>query len=540
MMDKINGKIFKEMLESACNHLNSRKKDVDALNVFPVPDGDTGTNMSLTFTNGISEVRKSGSESLSVVAKTLSRGLLMGARGNSGVILSQIFRGFYQAVKETEELDVKGLSDAMLNGSRLAYKAVMRPVEGTILTVVRESTEAAAKFADENPSCSIEQYVDELTNAAKISLDHTPELLPVLKEAHVVDSGGSGLVIVFEGFQAYLAGKPFTGAEEPVVRKEEKSEKASGYRTEYILRLSDQGKNSFKEERVRKTLEKIGNKLTLINDGEQVKVRINTMMPGEVLTLGQRYGEFLKVQIENVQDDLKPSILDEKEEEKEVPQEKKEYGLISVSAGEGLEKLFREYRVDVVVSGGQTMNPSTEDFVTAIGKINADHIFIFPNNSNIIMAAKQAADVTEGKDIIVMETKSIPQGLSACISFNPESDPETNREAMQEAIDNVRTGQVTYAIKDTTIDGKEIHAGDYMGLLNKEISVISKDKMETVKKLLDELCDDDTEIITLIAGEDASDEETAEIEAYITDNYEVDVDVQKGGQPVYSYIIGAE
>lgn len=540
-MDKMNGTILKGMLESAASNLNNHKKDVDALNVFPVPDGDTGTNMSLTFTNGISEIRKSGSDSLPVIAKTLSRGLLMGARGNSGVILSQIFRGFYQAVRDLDELDVPAFSAALLNGSKLAYKAVMRPVEGTILTVIRESSEAGQRFVEENPECSWKEYMDAVVAEANASLERTPDLLPVLKEAHVVDSGGSGLVKVLEGFQAYLNGTPYTEESAVVVSHEEKSEKASGYRTEYILALNEQGRNSFREERVRKSLEKIGNKLTLIQEEGIVKVRINTMMPGEILTLGQRYGEFLKVQIENIQDDLKPSILDEeKKEEEEEPAEEKEYGIIAVAAGEGLKTLFTDYRVDVVVSGGQTMNPSTEDFVTAIKHIHARHILILPNNSNIIMAAKQAAQVMTDKDIYVFETKSIPQGLSACISFNPEEDRDTNIAAMQEAIEHVVTGQVTYAIKDTSIDGKEIHEGDYMGLLGKEIIYNGKEKLEAVKELINMMCNDETEIITLIKGEDATDEECRQIQDYIDENFEVDVDVEEGGQPVYSFIIGAE
>ncbi len=540
-MDKVNGQILKGMLESACNNLNNHKKDVDALNVFPVPDGDTGTNMSLTFTNGINEVRKSGSDSLPVIAKTLSRGLLMGARGNSGVILSQIFRGFYQSVKEQEELDVPAFSAALSNGSKLAYKAVMRPVEGTILTVIRESSEAGEKYVQENPECTWKEFIDLIVSEANASLERTPDLLPVLKEAHVVDSGGSGLVKVLEGFQAYLNGTPYTSETVIEVKQEEKSEKASGYRTEYILSLSAQGKTSFKEERVRKSLEKIGNKLTLIQDGDLIKLRINTMMPGEILTLGQRYGEFLKVQIENIQDELKPSLLDEpKEEKEEKPIELKEYGMIAVAAGEGLKALFTDYRVDVVVSGGQTMNPSTADFVKAIEEIPAKHIFILPNNSNIIMAAKQAAEVEKDKDVYVFDTKSIPQGLSACINFNPEDTFEANIEAMKEAIDNVTTGQVTYAIKDTSIEGKEIHEGDYMGLLEKEIVFTGKDKMEAVKDLINRMCQEDTEIITLIKGEDATDEECAEIQKYIDENYDIDVDMEDGGQPVYSFIIGAE
>lgn len=536
-MEKINGVIFKGMLESGCNNLNGHKKDVDALNVFPVPDGDTGTNMSLTFTNGISEVRKSGSESLPVVAKTLSRGLLMGARGNSGVILSQIFRGIYQYIGERDALDAKSFSEALENGSKLAYKAVMRPTEGTILTVIRESSEKGASFVEENPEATIEEFMNAVLDEANASLQRTPDLLPVLKEAHVVDSGGAGLVKVFEGFKAFLDGHPITEETIEEAKSESKTEHSSGYRCEFILRFDDKHAKSFNEDRFRKSLEALGNKVQLIVKEEGISLSLHTMTPGEVLMLAERYGDFLKVQIENIQDELKPSLL---EEEVSAPQEEKEYGIIAVAAGEGIKKLFMDYRTDYVVSGGQTMNPSTEDIVSAIAKVNARHIYILPNNSNIIMAANQAAQVTEGKDIIVLPTKSVPQGLSACINFNPEDDVESNTATMEEAIANVKTGQVTYAIKDTTVDGQEIHAGDYMGLFDKDIVVIEKDKMAACKKLIEKMMDDESEIVTLLKGEDATQEECDAFAEFIEDTYDVDVDVQDGGQPVYSFVIGVE
>ena len=542
-MEKINGTIFRSMLESACNNLNAHKKEVDELNVFPVPDGDTGTNMSLTFTNGISEVRKSGSNDLKVVAKTLSRGLLMGARGNSGVILSQIFRGIYQYIGDKDELNVQEFSDALLNGSKLAYKAVMRPTEGTILTVIRESSEAGATYMSEHPDATMEEFFPVVLKEAKASEERTPDLLPVLKEAHCTDSGGAGLVYVFEGFEAYLEGKPFTeesAAEEEKAEKEVKNEHASGYRTEFILTFDGKHAKSFNEDRFRKSCEQLGNKITLLVSEEGVKLRINTLTPGEVLMLAERYGDFDAVQIEPIQGELKPSIIEEEEETKEEPQEAKEYGIIAVAAGDGLKKLFTDYRTDYVVSGGQTMNPSTEDIASAISKVNAKHIFILPNNSNIIMAANQAAEVTEDKDVIVLPTKSVPQGLSACINFNPDEDVDTNREAMQEAIDHVKSGSVTYAIKDTTVDGREIHQGDYMGILDKDIVITSKDKVETAKELIRKMMDDDSEIVTLLKGQDGTDEECSQIEDFINDNWDVDVDVQDGGQPVYSFFIGVE
>lgn len=536
-MEKINGVIFKGMLESGCNNLNGHKKDVDALNVFPVPDGDTGTNMSLTFTNGISEVRKSGSDSLAVVAKTLSRGLLMGARGNSGVILSQIFRGIYQYISDRDELTSKDFSEALLNGSKLAYKAVMRPTEGTILTVIRESSEKGAEFIASNENASIEEFMNAIVEEANASLQRTPDLLPVLKEANVVDSGGAGLVVIFEGFKAFLDGKPITEDTVVETKKETKTEHSSGYRCEFILAFDEKHAKSFNEDRFRKSTESLGNKVQLIVSEEGISLSLHTMTPGEVLMLAERYGDFKKVQIENIQDELKPSLLEEKKEE---PVEEKEYGIIAVAAGKGIQKLFEDYRTDYVVSGGQTMNPSTEDIASAIAKVHAKHVFVLPNNSNIIMAANQAASVTEDKDVIVLTTKSVPQGLSACINFNPEEDVETNKAAMEEAIANVKTGLITYAIKDTTIDGKEIHAGDYMGLFDKEIIIIEKDKLTAAKKLIEKMMDEDSEIVTLLKGEESTEEECDALASYIEENFDVDVDVQDGGQPVYSFVIGVE
>ena len=536
-MEKINGQVFRGMLESGCNNLSNLKNEVDALNVFPVPDGDTGTNMNLTFKNGVSEVRKAGSESLPLVTKTLSRGLLMGARGNSGVILSQIFRGFHQSVGEQEELDVKTFSDAMLNGAKLAYKAVMRPVEGTILTVVRESTDNANKYLEEHDVQNVEEYIDVLCKEARISLEHTPELLPILKEARVVDSGGSGLVAILDGFKAYLEGHPIEESEESSTGLTQEFIK-TGYNTEFILRFSDQGLNSYKEDRFRSSLSKLGENASVIQEDTLLKVRCNTVSPGEVLNLGQRYGEFVKLKVENLQEEQTPSIIEETKETKNT--EEKEYAIISVAAGEGLKQLFTEYRSDIVVSGGQTMNPSTEDFVEAINRLNAKHIFIFPNNSNIIMAAKQAATVIEDKDVRVLETVSIPQGLSACIAFNPDEDVEANLINMEEALHNVKTGQITYAIKDTSIDGREIKEGDYMGLFNKDIILTNRDKVEATCELLTKMIDEDSEMVTLIYGEDASEEEVSKVQRYIEDNFDVDIDVQDGKQPVYSFIIGIE
>ena len=535
-MEKINGLILKNLLESGAHNLSNQRKAVDAMNVFPVPDGDTGTNMSLTILNGISEVSKSGSESLSTVAKIFSRGLLMGARGNSGVILSQIFRGFAQYAKDKEELTVEEFSEALVNGSKMAYKAVMRPTEGTILTVVRESAEYGEIYINNHPETSIEEFVNYIVDEANASLQRTPELLDVLKEAHCVDSGAMGYVTILEGFKSYLQGKPITENLAGDSTDTEVPEKASGYRVEYIVSLSDNGKKTFKEERVRKQLEQIANDIQLVVKEDAFTLSVHSMTPGEVLMLGQKYGKFVKVQVEDIQSDLQPSLM----ESEESAIENAAYGIIAVAAGEGLKKLFTDYRVNYVVSGGQTMNPSTEDFVTAISKVHADTIYILPNNSNIIMAAKQAAEVTEDKKIIVIETKSVPQGLSACISFNPEEEVDANTEAMNEAITLVKTGSITYAVKDTTVDGREINSGDYMAILEKDIIFNEKDKLAVTKELIKNMCDEDTEVVTLIKGSEATDEECEEIRQFIEQNYNVDIDVEDGQQPVYSFIIGAE
>ena len=533
-MDKINGAVFKQMLESGCNNLNNRKDEINALNVFPVPDGDTGTNMSLTFSNGMSEINKSGSEQLPVVAKTLSRGMLMGARGNSGVILSQIFRGFSAAVGEQEELDTAAFNACMLSDSKQAYKAVMRPVEGTILTVIRESAESASVYLEDHPEATLEEYIDVLCKEARASLDRTPELLPVLKEARVVDSGGSGLAAVFDGFRAFLQGSPILAGAEGV-RTEEVRKVESGYTAEFILKLSSQGVHIFREERFRNALGRLGSEIRLIVEDDTVKCRINTMTPGEVLNLGQRYGEFKQIRIDNNNEERQPSIIDDA-----APAEDKEFGIIAVAAGDGLKKLFRDYRADIVVSGGQTMNPSTEDFVAAAGMINARNIFILPNNGNIIMAAKQAADVITDKNIVVLNAVSIPQGLSACINFDPEYTLEENTAAMNDAISQVTSGAVTYAIKDTTIEGRKIKRGDYMGLLNNDIVLTHRDMVKATCRLIREMCDEDAAVITLIQGKDTADEDCEKVREFIEKNFEVDIDIQKGSQPVYNFIIGVE
>lgn len=545
MMETINGSIFKDMLASGANNLSNKFSEIDALNVFPVPDGDTGTNMSLTFNAGVQDALACTSDDVCEIAKVLSKGLLMGARGNSGVITSQIFRGLYQGVDGMKEINGFQLANALVQGSRVAYKAVMRPVEGTILTVVREAADYTYAYATSTQDVTVTQVMQKMVDEAKESLERTPDLLPVLKEVGVVDSGGAGLVTIFEGFLSALQGE--------VIRKEEASESSEaaqmgmeseeyGYCTEFIIRLSATGMKNFKEEALRDSLAQIGNSIVCVQDEDIVKVHVHTLTPGDALNMGQRYGEFVKLKVENMQEQHENIMMNasvEKDVEKE-SKPKSKYAIITVAAGEGLKDMFTELRADYVISGGQTMNPSTEDFVQAIHEVNAEHIFILPNNSNIVLAAQQAATVCEEEHVEVIATKTIPQGLSACIMFNPEVDFDMNLAEMSDAIALVKTGQITYAIKDTTFEGMEIREGDYMGILEKDIVVSLPDKMETTRKLIDQMVDGDSEIVTLIYGEDVSEEEAQEIASYIEDTYDVEVEVNNGQQPVYSFILGVE
>lgn len=543
-MEMINGKLLKDMLASGANNLSNKFTEIDALNVFPVPDGDTGTNMSLTFNAGVKDALACTSDDVCDIAKVLSKGLLMGARGNSGVITSQIFRGLYQGVDGMKEINGFQLANALVMGSRVAYKAVMRPVEGTILTVVREAADYTYAYATSTQDVTCLQVMEKMLEEEKESLERTPDLLPVLKEVGVVDSGGAGLVTIFEGFVSALKGE--------VIERQEAQESKEvagagmeseefGYCTEFIIRLSEHGARNFQEEALRDSLARIGNSIVCVRDDDIVKVHVHTLTPGDALNMGQRYGEFAKLKVENMQEQHENIMMNATVEEK--PKEEKpkqKYAIITVAAGDGLKDMFKELRADYVISGGQTMNPSTEDFVQAIHQVNAENIFLLPNNSNIILAAQQAASVCEDLNVEVIPSKSIPQGLSACIMFNPDVDFDMNLAEMNDAISMVKTGQVTYAIKDTTFEGLDIKAGDYMGLKEKDIVVSLPDKMEVTRQLLDMMIDGESEIVTLVYGEDVNEEEANEIASYIEDKYDVEVELNNGMQPVYSFIIGVE
>lgn len=557
-MTKIDGILLKQMIISGANNLYNNYPEVDALNVFPVPDGDTGTNMNLTISSGAKEIATRNDASVYDVAKAFSRGLLMGARGNSGVILSQIFRGFAQGLKGKIEATAQDISDALLMGKEVAYKAVMRPVEGTILTVIRESSQALADSV--YPDMPLDEALDILLKEARESLKRTPNLLPVLKEAGVVDSGGAGLCKIIEGFDLALHNQiveknmPDVVSDsvvEPIIGNVQASleHKEFGYCTEFILKLPKDPikakKKNFVPSRFSGVLNSHGNSIVMVHDDDLIKVHIHTLNPGNILTYAQQFGEFVKIKVENMSEQHTHLIEeDAKAKEDEIKkQPKKPFGLISVGAGKGIVDLFKDLNCDYIVSGGQTMNPSTEDFIKAIKSINAEQIFILPNNSNIIMAATQACDVmNEEVKCTVIPTKTIPQGLVSAMMYNPESDYNTNYNDMMESLSSVKSGQVTFAVKDTSFEGMEIHKDDFIGICDKKILATEKDKIKCALKLINTMIDEDSSIITIITGEDVTEAERDAlkelVQAKVGDM--VDVDVKVGLQPVYSFIIGIE
>lgn len=545
-MDQINGQLLKQMLESGMNNLGNHSGEIDALNVFPVPDGDTGTNMFLTFSNGAKAALDCKENHVGKILKALSRGLLMGARGNSGVITSQIFRGIFQALEDNETVDALQLAHALVNGSRVAYRAVMRPVEGTILTVVREAADYTYAYTvtEEIKDCT--EVIQKMVEEANESLKRTPELLPVLAEVGVVDSGGKGLCVIFEGFLSALKGTVVQKADQEAVEdhaqtKVEGGEDEYGFCTEFVIQLNEIGMKNFSEEGFRDELASIGNSLVCVQDEDLVKVHVHTLKPYVALKMGRRQGRFVKIKVENMQQQHDHIVeLEDAKAAVEEPVEHKKYAIITVAPGKGIDEMFKEYRADIVIGGGQTMNPSTEDFVSAIEKVNADHIFILPNNSNIILAANQAKDVCEDADIHVLETKTVPQGLSACVMFNPDADLESNLNEMNEAIAHVKSGEVTYAIKDTTYEGQEIKKGEYMGISGKKIAASVPDCMEASKTLVSSMLDEDSELVTLIYGVDATEEQAQELADYIEENSDAEVEIHNGQQPVYPFIIGVE
>ena len=537
-MKTLNGQSLKTILISGSNNLYNHYPEVDALNVFPVPDGDTGMNMNLTLTSGSKEISNRSDESAYEIAKAFSRGLLMGARGNSGVITSQIFRGFSKGLDGVEEADALAFSAAMQKGVEVAYKAVVNPVEGTILTVIRESSQFLADNVKDN--MSIEKCLDLMLQEARESLKRTPELLPVLKEAGVIDSGGAGLIRILEGMRI-AAGGDFMERSQATATEaspEEGEGEEEGYLLEFILKLM-KDKKQFNENRFSNILSTHGSDLVVNVSEEKVKVHIRVLNPGDILNYAQQYGEFIKLRLTNLKEGECEDSLDEVEEAKE----KVEYAMIGVSAGQGIEDFFKDIGISVVVKGGQTMNPSSEDFVSAIKKANAHNVFIFPNNSNIVMAASQASEMVEDADtnVYVIPSKTIPQGISSAIMFNPEADPEENFRCMKAALKNVKSGEVTFSIRDTEMNGLKVKKDDFIGIYEKEIVVDNPDKIETLMALLEKMIDDESSIITILVGQDVDDDTMNLVTEKISEIYtDLDLDIRKGDQPVYSFLIGIE
>ncbi|MED3601346.1 DAK2 domain-containing protein [Bacillus subtilis] len=548
----LNGRTFAEMILAGAQNLSQNASAVDALNVFPVPDGDTGTNMNLSMTSGAREVEQMDTDDIGKVGSALSKGLLMGARGNSGVILSQLFRGFSKSIETKKEINALEFAAALQAGVDMAYKAVMKPVEGTILTVAKDAAKKAMILAEKETD--ITALMIAVTEEAEASLNRTPELLPVLKEVGVVDSGGKGLLCVYEGFLASLKGETvpqkavLPSLDDMVSAEHHKSAQSMmntediefGFCTEVMVRL-DQTKREFDEGTFRQDLSQFGDSLLVIADESLAKVHIHAEEPGNVLNYAQHYGELIKIKIENMREQHTSIISQEsKPVDNETPPAKQPYGIVTVAMGEGISDLFKSIGASVVIEGGQTMNPSTEDIVDAVKSVNADTVFILPNNSNIIMAANQAASVVD-EQVFVIPAKTVPQGMSALLAFNPDQEAEANEANMLSAIQQVKSGQVTFSVRDTHIDGKDIKKGDFMGILNGTIIGTSENQLSAAKMLLSEMIGEDDEIVTILYGEDASQEEAEQLEAFLSEKYEeIEVEIHNGKQPLYSYIVSAE
>ena len=567
----INAKMVKNAFLAGAKGLSDKKEWINELNVFPVPDGDTGTNMTLTIMAAAKEVAALNDPSMEQLAKAISSGSLRGARGNSGVILSQLLRGFTKEIKTVDEIDTTTLANAMVRGTETAYKAVMKPKEGTILTVAKGMADKALEMAAETDD--IETFAQAVIKEGDRVLNLTPEMLPVLKQAGVVDSGGQGLMQVIKGAFDGLTGNvtDFTldGAEAPANGAAEKTVQTGngaartdidtadikfGYCTEFIIKLEKKYTDEDEEE-LKKYLGSIGDSLVVVSDDEIVKIHVHTNHPGLAFEKGLTYGSLSRMKVDNMREEHEERVIQDserlakeqaqadtvKQEEKEEPEERREYGFIAVSCGDGLSEIFKGIGADYLIEGGQTMNPSTEDMLNAIAHVNADHIFILPNNKNIIMAANQAAELTEDKDIIVLPTKTIPQGIVALVNYIPDYTAEENKEAMLAELDSVKTGQVTYAVRDTEIDGMQIRQNDYMGIGDKAILAVGTDLKETTMKMIDAMVDEDSAIVSIYYGADETEEHAQEIGKMIEEKYpDVEVEINCGGQPIYYFVISVE
>ena len=555
----INVDVLAKMFLAGAQNIEAKKDYINELNVFPVPDGDTGTNMSMTIMSAAKEVTALNNPEMKDLAKAISSGSLRGARGNSGVILSQLLRGFTKAIKEEKEIDVLALAAACQRARDTAYKAVMKPKEGTILTVASGIATKAAEMAEETDD--LEVFIPAVIEYAEEVLNKTPEMLPVLKEAGVVDSGGQGLLEVIKGgYDAFLGKeidyssiKPSTSVTMNKVNAEDTADIKFGYCTEFII-LTEKEFTEEDEHEFKKFLSSIGDSIVCVADDDVVKIHVHTNDPGLAIQKALTYGQLSKMKIDNMREEHQEKLIRDAEklaeeqakeeaayEEKKTAEPRKAMGFITVSIGAGMNEIFKELGADYIIEGGQTMNPSTEDMLNAIDQVNADTVFILPNNKNIILAANQAKSLVEDKEIIVIPTKTVPQGITAIINFMPDADVKTNEEAMLEEIKNVKTGQMTYAVRDTHIDDKEIHEGDIMGIGDSGILSVGKDLEETTKELIANLVDEDSELISIYYGEEVSEEEAEKFAGEIEELYpDVDVDIQFGGQPIYYYVLAVE
>ena len=552
----INAEMFAKMFLAGAKNLESKKEWINELNVFPVPDGDTGTNMTLTIMAAAKEVGAMETYEMEKVAKSISSGSLRGARGNSGVILSQLFRGLCKVIKEEKEIDVPVMAAALQKAVETAYKAVMKPKEGTILTVAKGGAKKAIALADETDD--LVYFMQQVVAEMEIVLSKTPEMLPVLKEAGVVDSGGQGLLEVFHGMMDALEGKEIDysieGAASEVkpvkISAQTEAEIKFGYCTEFIIMLEKEFSMDTELE-VKAYLESIGDSIVVVSDDDIVKIHVHTNDPGLALQKALTFGSLTKIKIDNMREEHEEKLIKEasklaEEEAKKAAEAKKaeprkEMGFISVSIGEGVGEIFRGLGVDYLIEGGQTMNPSTEDMLNAIDNVNAEHIFILPNNKNIILAANQAQALTEDKVIHVIPTKTVPQGITAMINFLPDLSAEENVEAMTEAITTVKTGQVTYAVRDTKIDDKEIHEGNIMGIGDSGILAVGEELEATTLEMFKELVDDMSEIISIYYGEEVDEAVAEELGEKVGEMFpECDVEVHFGGQPIYYYVVSVE
>ena len=549
-MTTINAETLQKMFIAGAKNLEAKKEWINELNVFPVPDGDTGTNMTLTIMSAAKEVGAITEPTMETIAKAISTGSLRGARGNSGVILSQLFRGFTREIKKVDQIDVDVLSRACVKAVETAYKAVMKPKEGTILTVAKGMADKSCELVGE--SDDLVHVIDEIIKHGDYVLSQTPEMLPVLKQAGVVDSGGQGLMTVIKGAFDALLGKEIDYTLEPVqtagtkVTEEvpmDDVEIKFGYCTEFIINL-DKEMSKSEEKAFKEFLESIGDSIVLVADDEIVKVHVHTNEPGVAITKALTYGSLSRMKIDNMREEHQERLIKNAEkmaEQQKADEPRKKYGFVAVSVGEGLDEIFKGLNVDHIISGGQTMNPSTEDILNAIDKINADNIYVLPNNKNIILAAQQAESLVEDKNIIVIPSKTIPQGISAMIGFIPDNSPEDNKEAMIDSMSYVKTGEVTYAVRDTVIDDKEIKEGNIMGIGDEGILAVGEEIDDTTINMIKEMQDEESEIVSLYYGVEVTEEAANKLADKIAEALpEIEVEVYPGGQPIYYYIASVE